>query len=145
MLRARKEFRSMQLEPYIFFHGTCEEALNFYVKCFGGEITMLSRFEGSPMEQHVSPDFKDKIMHASFVAGDLKFMASDGRPGNPPDGEDDIVLCIATSDAAQGERVFNALAEGGKIDMPLQDQFWGAKLGSLTDRFGIQWMVSINS
>jgi PhnB protein len=134
----------MQLEPYIFFHGTCEEALNFYVKCLGGEITMLSRFEGSPMESQVSDDFKNKIMHASFVAGDVKFMASDGRPGTPPDGEDDIVLSLATGDGAQAERVFNALAEGGKVDMPLQDQFWGAKLGSLTDRFGIQWMVSVN-
>jgi PhnB protein len=96
------------------------------------------------MESQVSDDFKNKIMHASFVAGDVKFMASDGRPGTPPDGEDDIVLSLATGDGAQAERVFNALAEGGKVDMPLQDQFWGAKLGSLTDRFGIQWMVSVN-
>lgn len=96
------------------------------------------------MEQEVAPDYKDKIMHASFVAGDVKFMASDGRPGPPPDGEDDVALSLATSDAAEGERIFNALAQGGTISMPLQEAFWGGKFGSLTDRFGVQWMVSVN-
>jgi uncharacterized glyoxalase superfamily protein PhnB len=74
----------MHLEPYVFFHGRCEEALEFYRECLRGEIVGLSRFAGSPMESNVSPDFKDKVMHASFVAGDVKFMASDGRPGSPP-------------------------------------------------------------
>ena len=131
----------MQIAPYLF-HGTCEQALNFYVKCFGGEIVGLNRFEGSPMEQNVKPEDKNKIMHATFVAGDLTFMASDGNIGSPPDGEDDIALSIATKDRAEGERVFNALSEGGKVTMPLQEVFWGGKHGSLTDRFGIQWMVS---
>jgi PhnB protein len=71
----------MQLEPYLFFHGRCEEALNFYKDCLRGEISELNRFAGSPMESEVSSDYKNKIMHASFVAGDVKFMASDGRPG----------------------------------------------------------------
>ncbi|MFY9718826.1 MAG: hypothetical protein WAK16_04205 [Candidatus Cybelea sp.] len=70
-------------------------------------------------------------------------MASDGQPGPAPDGEDDIVLSLATSDGAEGERVFKALAEGGTVSMPLEDQFWGGRLGSLTDRFGVQWMVSV--
>lgn len=134
----------MQLEPYLFFHGRCEEALNFYVECFGGEITMLSRFAGSPMESDVSADYKDKIMHSNFVADGVRFMASDGRPGPAPDGEDDIVLCIASNDGAKAERVFNALAQGGTVTMPLEQQFWGAKLGSLTDKFGVQWMVTVN-
>jgi PhnB protein len=133
----------MQLEPYLFFHGRCEEALNFYKDCLHGEIIGLTRFAGSPMESQVGPEFKDKIMHASFVAGDVKFMASDGRPGPAPDGEDDIALSLATSDAAEGARAFNALAEGGTVSMPLEEQFWGGRLGGLTDRFGVQWMVSV--
>ena len=133
----------MQLEPYLFFHGRCEEALNFYQAALGGEITELNRFAGSPMDEHTPADYKQKIMHAGFVAGDVKFMASDGRPGDPPDGDDDIALSLATSDAAEGERVFNALAEGGTVSMPLAEQFWGGKFGGLTDRFGVQWMISI--
>jgi len=133
----------MQLEPYLFFHGRCEEALTFYKVCFGGDFE-VNRFAGSPMEGDVGPEFRDKIMHANFVAGDLKFMASDGRPGSPPDGQDDIVLSLATSDAAEGERVFKTLSEGGEVGMPLKEMFWGGRFGELTDRFGVQWMVSIH-
>lgn len=135
----------MQLEPYLFFHGRCEEALKFYKQCLHGEIVDISRFAGSPMAEKVDADYRDKVMHASFVAGDVKFMASDGQPGPAPHGEDDIALSLATSDADEGERVFNALAEGGQVSMPLQQAFWGGRFGSLTDRFGIQWMVSVHS
>jgi len=134
----------MQLEPYIFFHGRCEEALSFYVKCFGGEVVQMSRMSDAPAEFQGDASWSNKVMHATFVAGDLKFMASDGRPGNPPDGEDDIALSVATNDAGQGERVFNALSEGGKVEMALQDAFWGGRFGQVTDKFGIQWMVSIH-
>jgi PhnB protein len=92
----------------------------------------------------VEANFKDKVMHASFVAGDVKFMASDGQPGAEPDGEDDIALSLATKDAGEAERVFAALAQGGKVSMPLEEAFWGGKFGSLTDRFGVQWMVSVH-
>ena len=134
----------MQLEPYLFFHGRCEEALNFYKDCLRGEIVGMSRFEGSPMEGNVDADYRNKIMHASFVAGDVKFMASDGRPGAGRDGENDIALSLATNDAAEGERVFAALADGGTVSMPLADAFWGGRFGQVTDRFGVQWMVSIH-
>jgi PhnB protein len=132
----------MQLEPYIFFHGTCEEALNFYKNCFGGEIVQMSRVSEAPAEFQADPSWANKIMHATFVAGDLKFMASDGRPGSPPDGEDDLALSIATGDGAEADRVFNALSQGGNVEMPLQKAFWGGRFGQLTDKFGIQWMVS---
>ena len=132
----------MQLEPYIFFHGTCEEALNFYASCFGGEIVQLSRMSDSPPEHQGDPSWAHKVMHATFVAGDLKFMASDGRPGTPPDGEDDIALSLATKDVAEGERVFKALAQGGTVEMPFDKAFWGGRFGQLVDKFGIQWMVS---
>jgi len=133
----------MQLEPYLFFHGRCEEALTFYRECLRGEIVGINRFEGSPMEDQVEAQYRGKVMHASFVAGDVKFMASDGRPGEASGGNDDIALSLATRDDAEGERVFNALARGGEVTMPLQEAFWGGKFGSLTDRFGVKWMVSI--
>lgn len=133
----------MQLEPYLFFHGRCEEALNFYKDALGGDIKDVHRFAGSPMESHVDPSFQSKIMHATFVAGDVRFMASDGRPGPGPDGEDDIAMSLATDDAAEGERVFNALSQGGNVEMPLDDVFWGGKFGQFTDRFGVQWMISV--
>jgi PhnB protein len=70
-------------------------------------------------------------------------MASDGRPGSPPDGNDDIALCLATSDGDEGQRVFDALSKDGNVEMPLGDAFWGGKFGMLTDKFGVQWMVNV--
>ncbi len=134
----------MQFEPYLFFHGRCEEALNFYVKALRGEIVHMSRIAGSPIEQQVPADQRQGVMHATFVAGDVRFMASDGQPGPGPDGNDDIALSLATSDATEGERVFKALSEGGKIGQPLETAFWGGRFGMLTDKFGVQWMVSIH-
>lgn len=134
----------MQLEPYLFFHGRCEEALNFYKDCLRGEINGLHHYAGSPMEDQVDQNFRGKVMHANFVAGDVRFMASDGRAGPAPDGNDDIALSLATDDRAEGERVFAALSEGGNVDMPLADAFWGGKFGQVTDRFGVQWMLSIH-
>ncbi len=134
----------MKIEPYLFFHGRCEEALNFYKRCLGGDF-QVNRFAGSPMENQVDADYKDKIMHASFVSGDVEFMASDGRQGPQPDGDDDIALSLETKDDSEGRRVFDALAQGGSVEMPLADAFWGGKFGSLTDQFGVQWMVTIRS
>lgn len=134
----------MQLEPYLFFHGRCEEALSFYAKALNGKIVFMSRVADSPMAEHVPAEQRNGVMHATFVAGDVKFMASDGRPGPGPNGEDDIALSLATADAAEGERVFTALSDGGKVDQPLADAFWGGRFGMLTDRFGVQWLVSIH-
>ena len=125
----------MQLSPYIFFAGTCEEALNFYVEVFGGEIVSLNRFEGSPMEADAE-DAK-KVMHATFKAGDLTFMASDG---SEPRSAGNVSL--ATEDEAEGSRVFSGLTAGGTVTMPFESVFWGGKFGMLIDRFGVMWMVS---
>jgi PhnB protein len=132
----------MQLEPYLFFNGNCEEAITYYAKVFGGEITQLHRFETMPGEHPVPDDYKQKIMHATLETPAFKLMASDGRAGAAQKGGN-ISLSLGTSDRAEGERVFNALAEGGTVDMPLADQFWGARFGQLTDRFGIDWMINI--
>lgn len=131
----------MELEPYVYFHGDCEEALTFYAGVFGGEITSLHRFEGSPMETKVPLEYKNKVMHASFRAPTLRFMACDGMPGTQDSGSR-ISLSLATRDLGEAERVFKALSEGGTVTMPLADTFWGAKFGMLTDRYGIDWMVN---
>lgn len=135
----------MQLQPYIYFHGTCEDALNFYAKCLGGKIIGLNRFsEAPPMPDHPGPgpQWSDKVMHASFEADGFTFMASDGMPGTPPDGEDDIAMSLGMEDVERARSIFQALADGGTVTMEFGPAFWGGNFGSLTDRFGIQWMVT---
>jgi PhnB protein len=133
----------LQLQPYVFFYGRCEEALEFYKKAFGGNYEAMRNSE-SPMADQVSPDFKNKIMHASFTAPGVSFFASDGREGKTVDpDEGNISLALNATDRAQGERVFNALAEGGKVTMALDDAFWGGRFGMVQDRFGIEWMFTM--
>ncbi len=132
----------MELSPYLNFPGTCEEALNFYAKCLGGTVEGLNRFAGSPMESQVSPDWSQKVMHATLKAGDVSFMASDPPPSSNTKYGDNISLCIATNDVPEGERIFNALSAGGSVDMPFADAFWGGKFGMFTDKYGVAWMVS---
>jgi PhnB protein len=133
----------MEIEPYLHFGGTCEEALNFYASVFGGEITSLNRFDGSPLMNELPPEYASKIMHANFKAPNgVKFMASDGRPNSTHDHGSRVSLSISTADVAEGERTFRALAEGGKILMDYQKTFWGATFGMLTDKYGIDWMVN---
>jgi len=136
-----KARRIMQLEPYLFFYGRCEEALNFYKDVFGGEIIALNRFEGSPMESQVAPDERRNVMHATFKAPGLSFMAADGSAAGPV-GEGNVSLSLATSDDAEARRVFDKLSQGGKVTMPFDNVFWGGKFGMLSDRFGVCWMVS---
>jgi PhnB protein len=96
------------------------------------------------MATQAPPDWQDKIMHATFTAPGITFMAADGRPGktvNPDEGN--IALSLADSDVAAGTRIFNALAEGGTVTMPLEKQFWGATFGQVTDRFGTEWMLNL--
>lgn len=133
----------LQLQPYIFFYGRCEEALEFYKKALGGTYEAMKNAE-SPMADQVPPDFKNKIMHASFTAPGVSFFASDGRePKKIDPDEGNISLALNATDAAQGERVFNALAEGGTVSMPIADAFWGGRFGMLQDRFGIEWMFTL--
>jgi PhnB protein len=131
----------MELEPYLFFNGQCEEALSFYSRIFGGKIESLMRFEGTPMEADTPPEYKKKVMHARFKSPTLKFMASDGRPGSHQESGN-ISLSIDSRSLAEAQRVWQKLAEGGKVEMPFGDTFWGAKFGTLTDKFGIDWMVN---
>jgi PhnB protein len=132
----------MELKPYIFFYGRCDEALGFYKKVLGGDFE-LQRVKDSPMAGEM-PGSGDRVMHASFNAPGVAFFASDGRDTKAVDpDEGNISLALDAKDDAEGDRVFNALAEGGKITMPLGDAFWGGKFGMVHDRFGVEWMMTV--
>ena len=132
----------MQLAPYIFFYGRCKEALDFYKNAIGGDYHLQTIGE-SPMADQFPKETHGNVMHASFSGNGVTFMAADGRENKTIDPEaGNISLSISTDDSAEGERVFKALSEGGKVDMPLADAFWGGKFGMLTDKFGNEWMVS---
>ena len=130
----------MKLNPYLHFEGNAEEVLNFYKDVFDGEIIMLSRYGDSPMQ--VDEDWKDKIIHARLKFGDSLLMISDGPKDFKTTTNGNIQLSVEMDDDNKMEEVFNKLAEGGKITMPLQKQFWGARFGMLTDKFGTGWMFN---
>jgi PhnB protein len=133
----------MELQPYIFFYGRCEEALEFYKSALGGTYELM-RVKDSPMAEHMPPNTANLVMHASFTADGVKFLASDGREIKAIDPDaGNIDLALTATDAAQGERAFNALAEGGKVMMPIDKAFWGGRFGMLVDRFGIEWMMTL--
>ncbi len=131
----------MQLNPYLHFNGQCEAAFQFYERCFGGKIEAMIPHAGSPMEKHVPLDWRDKIMHARLVAGDTVLMGSDigSESYHQPEG---FSVSIGINDQAEAERIFHALAENGKVNMPIQPTFWAVRFGMLTDQFGIPWMVN---
>lgn len=131
------------VQPYLFFGGRCEEALEFYRTTLGAEVEMMMRFKESPEPHREMPEcFDDKVMHASVRIGATTLMASDGRC----DGEatfEGFSLSLTVPDEAEAERVFAALSEGGLVTMALEKTFWAPKFGMLQDRFGVGWMVSV--
>jgi PhnB protein len=139
---SQAETKVLQLAPYVFYYGRCEEALEFYKNVLGGSYELM-RVGDSPMADQFPAEFRNKVMHSSFTADGITFMASDGREIKTIDPEaGNISLALSSTDKAQGERVFKALSEGGKVKMPLSDAFWGGRFGMFDDRFGIEWMVT---
>lgn len=133
----------MQLAPYLFFYGRCEEALEFYKGALAGTYELM-RNGDSPMAAEMPPEAHNRVMHAKFTAPGVYFMASDGRESKTIDpDEGNITLSLETADTAEGERVFKALSDGGTVSMPLADAFWGGRFGMLADRFGVEWMMSL--
>jgi len=135
----------MRIEPYLFFNGRCEEAVEFYKKALGAEVLMLMRFNESP-EPHppgmIPPGSENKIMHVSLRVGDTTVMASDGRCTGRSDFQG-FSLSITAADEADADRKFAALADGGQVQMPLAKTFWSPRFGMVADRFGVGWMVSV--
>ena len=134
------------VQPYLFFAGNCEEAVEFYRTALGAEVLMTMRFKDSP-EPHqpgmVPPGAEDKIMHTSFRIGDSTIMASDGGVCGGGKSFEGFSLSLGVATEAEADRLFNALAAGGKVDMPLSRTFWSPRFGMLTDRFGMGWMISV--
>lgn len=130
-----------QLAPYLFLYGRCEEALEFYKSVFGGSYELM-RVADSPVAHEMPPDAGNRVMHASFTAKDIAFMAADGREVKPVDPDaGNISLSLGFDDGPRGERIFNALAAGGNVGMPIDKAFWGGRFGMVTDKFGTEWMV----
>ena len=128
------------LQPYLFFEGRCEEALDFYRQTLGAEITMLMRFKDSPDPTMILQGAEEKIMHASFRIGETTVMVSDGRCGGNPAFQG-FGLCISVPSETLATRYFTALAEGGEVQIPLARTFYSPKFGMVTDRFGVLWMI----
>jgi PhnB protein len=128
------------LNPYLTFDGQCEAACTFYASCLGGKIVAMLRHEGTPAEAHVSPEWRDKILHARLMVGDQVLMGSDAPPGRyeQPKG---FSVTLGVDTPAEAERVFAALAEKGTVQMQMDQTFFAARFGMLMDRFGTPWMI----
>lgn len=131
----------MQLNAYLLFKGNCEEAFKFYEKCLGGTIKAMIPHAGTPAEQHVSAEWRNKIMHARLVVGDAVLMGSDA-PLDRSEEPKGFSVSVTIDDPSEAERLFHALEEGGIVKMPIQQTFWSPRFGMLVDRFGIPWMIN---
>lgn len=135
----------MLVQPYLFFDGRCEEALEFYREKLGAKVEMLLRFKDSPEPPQpgmVPPGSENKVMHCSFRIGETTLMASDGGCTNKAKF-DGFTLSITVPDDAEAERRFAALADGGKVQMPLARTFFSSRFGMVEDRFGVGWMIVV--
>jgi PhnB protein len=135
------------IEPYLFFDGRCEEAIEFYRTAAGAEVLMQLRFKDNPepaTQPGMPPDTENKIMHSTLRIGESTFHASDGRCQGQANFAG-FSLSLTVPDGAEADRVFTALAEGGAVLMPLSKTFWSPKFGMLTDRFGVGWMIAVAS
>jgi PhnB protein len=135
----------MQIQPYLFFDGRCEEAIDFYRTALGAEVEILMRFKDSPEPPPpgaVAPGSENKVMHATLRIGAATVMVSDGCASGSPSFKG-FSLSLTVPSEAEADRRFAALADGGKVQMPLGKTFWSPRFGMLTDRFGVGWMVNV--
>ena len=135
----------MQVQPYLFFEGRCEEAIEFYRKALGAEVEMMMRMKDSPEPPPpgmVAPGSDNKVMHASFRIRDTTVMASDGKVSGKPSFQG-FSLSIDARDEREADRLFNALADGGQVQMPLGKTFFSPRFCMVADRFGVSWMVIV--
>ncbi len=138
----------MQVETYLFFEGRCEEALEFYKRELGAEVTALMRYkeapkpsEGAPSDGcQLPPNSEEKVMHCNFRIGSTTLMASDGRCSGKPSFAG-FSLTITAPNNAEAERLFAALSKGGQVQMPMTETFFAARFGMAADPFGVSWMV----
>jgi PhnB protein len=131
----------VHIQPYLFFDGRCDEALDFYRRTLGAEVTTLMRFEESPEPTPVAePEAAKKVMHAEVRIGETTVMVSDGRCTGRPEFRG-FALTLSVADEADVDRLFAALGEGGEVRMPLAKTFFSPRFGIVADKFGVTWMV----
>jgi PhnB protein len=130
----------MQISPYLHFNGQCREAFTFYAELLGGRIEMMMTHGESPAKEQTPPDWHDAVMHVSLLLGEQRLLGSDAPPEyfERPQG---FSVSISVDSVAEADRVYNALAEGGTVKMPIQETFWSPRFGMLTDRFGTPWII----
>jgi len=131
----------MEIQPYLFFEGRCEEALDFYKSALGAQVNMLMRYKEGP-EGSCQPGLEEKVMHSSFRVGDAVVLASDGMANGQPKFQG-VSLALTVPDTATATRFFNALADGGNVTQPLIQTFFSPSFGMVADRFGVHWMIMV--
>jgi PhnB protein len=131
----------MQLNPYLSFNGQCEAAFKFYERCLDGKIVAMMTYGGSPMEGQTPREWRNKIMHARLMVGDEALMGSDEPPGRY-EGAKGISVTLGIEKPTAAGRIFQALAQNGTVQMPIQETFWATRFGMLVDQFGIPWMIN---
>ena len=131
----------MQLNPYLTFNGQCEAAFKFYEQCLGGKIVAMVTHVGTPAEEQVPAEWRNKILHARLIVGDEVLMGSDAPPDRYEESKG-FSVTVGIDDPTDAERIFDALAKNGTVKMPIQKTFWAVRFGTLVDQFGIPWMVN---
>jgi PhnB protein len=136
----------MQISPYLFFEGRCEEAIEFYKQAVGAQVQMMMRFNESPDPQpgSIPPGAEDKVMHASIKIGETVVMCSDGHCTTKGEFKG-FRLALTVPDVAAAEKTFAALSAGGSVQMPLMQTFFSPKFGMLSDKFGVSWMLMVRT
>jgi PhnB protein len=131
----------MKLIPHLSFNGQCQEAMDFYQRCFGAKIQFMLTYGDAPMSERVPPEWRGKVLHATLAIGQSILYAADPLPERyqPPKG---FHVTIRVQEEGEAERIFRELSEGGTVQMPLQKTFWAIRFGVLVDRFGIPWEVT---
>jgi PhnB protein len=142
----KSQATTKQVQPYLFFDGRCEEALEFYKGALGAKVDMMLRFKDNPEPQASGPGCgagsEDKVMHAAFHVGETMIMASDGMAGGKPEFKG-FSLSVDAKDDAEADRLFAALGKGGQVQMPLGKTFFSPRFGIVADKFGVSWMVIV--
>lgn len=131
----------MQAQPYLFFGGTCDEALDFYTKAIGAQVGMKAYFRDAPDQAMVQPDSRDKVMHAAVKIGENTLLASDGCCDGTAANFSGFSIALTADSKAQAEQYFAALSEGGTVQMPMEKTFFAGAFGMLKDKFGVGWTV----
>lgn len=133
----------MKVQPYVFFDGKCDEALEFYKRALGAKVTALMRWQEAPDKSMITPGQENKVMHSEFQVGETVILASDGRSTGKPSFQGFALTITADSDA-DAKRMFNALGDGGQVQMPLEKTFFASLFGMVADKFGVGWMVMVD-